>query len=230
MHCHTSKISRCCMLCSKEVLNIAKENNYDGIVVTNHYTNYDLQEYLPEDFVKIYLKECQDTIAYGQSIGLRVFSGVEVTMAYDQRVHLLIYGDVEFLLKKSFNLPNMTQKDLFDLCNQNQCVLINAHPFRYGCTVQDLRYLHGVEANCHLLHGDSRIDEVLQIAKENNFAITCGCDYHGDSERPKGGMFLPDNICTNNDLAKYLKTSKQFSLKIEDPVTRRIYNTEIFTR
>ncbi len=208
---------------------MAKDYGYDGIVLTNHYTQWDIEENAYE-FVEKYIEEYENARVYGEKIGLKVLFGAEITVSYNEAVHLLIYGVTAEFLRKNKNLPNFTQKELYGVCHENGCVLVNAHPYRYGMTVQDVRYLDGVEINCHFKYGKCYAQELIEIAKENSLAITCGCDFHGDSEKPYGGTYLPDNISTSQDLAKYIETCKISSVKVHDPETRESYDLSVQTR
>ena len=94
---------------------------------------------------------------------------------------------------------------------------MQAHPYRSGtgyCDDMKPGYpdaLDGVEINC--THGDFLTkDKVLRWAKENGKLVTCGMDYHGPSERVKGGMKLPKWVNTSVDIAKYLKQTDKTEL------------------
>lgn len=229
LHCHTSGISRCCRLPYNVIVDKAKEYGYDGIVLTNHYLACDIEKD-SDKFIENYIKEYELSRKYGESVGLKVLFGAEITVSYNEAVHLLIYGVTKDFLRKYKNLPNLSQKELYEVCHENGCVLVNAHPFRYGMTVQDVRYLDGVEVNCHFIYGKCYAKELTRIAKENSLALTCGCDYHGDSDKPFGGTYLPDDIVTESDLANYVAKSKISNLKVHDPETKEIYDLSVQTR
>lgn len=230
LHCHTSGISRCCKLPFNSILDTDLSCGYDGIVLTNHYTDYDLKEYGVRGFVDRYIEEFEKTEGYARKIGMTAFFGAEITMSYNEAVHLLIYGVTPEFLINNPDLPNLSQQALYEVCKNNGCALVNAHPYRYGMTVQDIKYLDGVEVNCHFRHGSCHEKELTEIAKNNGLALTCGCDYHGDSERPGGGIYLPNDIKSNEDLVKYIKCGKTFSIRVNDPITRDIYEVYAETR
>lgn len=164
-----------------------------------------------------YIEEYEQAAIYGDSVGIKVFFGVEVTMEFDRRVHMLVYGITPQELKEYYDLYDMSLQQLSALCRKNGFALVQAHPFRGGTTVLDTQYLDGIEINCHPAYGNTYSDEVIQIARENKIAVTCGCDYHGDVPyRPKGGIFLPDTIQTSIDLAFYLKNAEEFHLQIHE--------------
>ncbi len=224
LHCHSSGISRCARIPFNVVVDSVKETGFDGMVLTNHYNDYDLTEFGTECFVEKFINEYLKTREYGEKVGVNVLFGVEVTVAYNPKVHLLIYGATPEFLRENPDLPNLTQKEIYEACHKYGCLLVNAHPYRYGQTVQDIRYLDGVEVNCHFKYDGCYVNELAVVAKENGFALTCGCDFHGDCERPCGGVYLPDDVTTNEELVEYLKNSSVFSLKVNDPVTHDVFD------
>lgn len=230
LHCHTSAISRCCKLPYDKILDEALSCGYDGIVLTNHYTDFDLKEFGDKEFADMYIEEFNKTYEYGKKLGMKVFFGAEITMSYNEAVHLLVYGVTPEFLRNNTNLPNLSQKELYEVCHANGCALVNAHPYRFGTTVQDLKYLDGVEVNCHFRHGECHEKTLTEIAKTNRIALTCGCDYHGDSDRPRGGIYLPNEIETNADLVNYITNGRSFNIRVNDPITREIYEVYAETR
>ena len=89
LHAHTSGISTCCLLDGKEILNRTKMAGLDGIVLCNHY----VKSYVKDNFdewIEKYIEEFNYTKSFEKEFKLKVFFGVEVTMCYDQRVHILL--------------------------------------------------------------------------------------------------------------------------------------------
>ena len=39
-HCHTSESSPCGQTSAKDIINLYRENKYDGIVITDHFSYY----------------------------------------------------------------------------------------------------------------------------------------------------------------------------------------------
>ncbi len=226
LHAHTKAISHCCRADAEAVIKTAKEYGFDGIVITNHYTNAYFTDDNQKEWVEKYISEWENCRELGSSLGVRIFCGVEVTMEYDPRVHILIYGANEGFLRENLTLCDMSQEELYMLCRKNGYAVVQAHPFRGGTTVQDTRFLDGVEINCHPLYKNSYSDKLWNIAKENNLALTVGCDYHKDTYRAVGGVFLPESINTDKELSDFILTSNSFKLQIHEPATQEIYQKE----
>lgn len=216
MHCHSSGISYCSHIPYNELVDITKAAGFDAMVLTNHYCRDYLKAISYEDWIEDYINEYSLAHQYGKTVGMKVFLGVEVTVDYDLGIHMLLYGITPELLRRDKNLFEKSLEELSNYCRNNGITLIQAHPFRYGRTVQEPSLLDGIEINCHPGH-EGHTSDIVRIAKENKLSVTCGNDYHGDtSYRPRGGMILPDNIETDQELALYIKNTSEFSLRVHE--------------
>lgn len=226
-HAHSSGISRCCRLNGKEVVTIAKEYSYDGIVLSNHFD----KEYIEKDgydaFVNKYIAEYDSVKRYGDSIGLTVFFGVELTVEYDRRVHILLYGVNSDFLHKYQVLYDLSSKELYKICHENGIFVVHAHPYRNGTQPLPIDSVDGYEINCHPIYGNTYSSELLLAQKDNGMVLTCGCDYHGDSYRAKGGVLVPDDIKTDNDLLQYLFNTKQMDLQVHEINADKVYRISV---
>ncbi len=218
LHAHSSGISPCCLIPYEQVLHTALEHGIDGLVLTNHYVATDD----PSAFARRYVDEFFAARQYGQSIGCRVFFGIELTMVWDPAIHLLIYGvEPEFVLNNP-SLFACTQQELYALVKANDGVLVQAHPYRNGKTVLDPAYLDGVEINCHPIYKQSYSERLLPLAAEHRLLVTCGGDYHADTYRPTCGMELPETVQTSGDLRNYLLSQQPKTLQVQEPNTETV--------
>ena len=217
LHAHSSGISRCCKIDGKDMVVVTKNSGMDGVILTNHYDKdyitvdaYDLATRYVNEYK--YVKEC------GDQIGFRVFFGIEVTMAKHNNVHMLVYGvDCDFLLKHP-NLYDNTIDELSKLVKDNNGILVQAHPLRKGKNVLfDLKYLDGIEANCHPKYDGTYIDYLSKLAYDNSLILTCGGDFHNDTHRVKCGLYLDDNLRDTLEIVNFLISSKSIKLCIQEP-------------
>ncbi len=222
LHAHTKGISHCCRIYAEDVIKSAVQNGFDGLAIANHYVSSYYTDDTYGEWIEKYIAEWNLCQRLGEENGVKIFNAVEVTVEYDPRVHILIYGADKDFLRDNPKLCERTLPELFKICEDNGYALVQAHPFRGGTTFQDKNYLHGIEINCHPKYQNSYAEEILKIAKENGLAVTVGCDYHADTHRPKGGTILPETIKTDRDLAKYILNSKVFELQIEEPANGEI--------
>lgn len=216
-HCHSSGISKCCQTDYKGAIDSAKQAEFDAIVLTNHYCKEYLNDMTFSDWAEKYVQEYEKARDYGEKVGIKVFFGTEVTVEFNKRAHLLVYGISTEEFKNAPLLFEMSQSKLYDFCKNNEYALIQAHPFRGDVGVLNVDELDGIEINCHPSYGSTYSQEIVKIAKENNLAVSCGCDYHADvAYRPRGGIYLPDEIKSEKDLAAFFKTSLEFKTRVSE--------------
>jgi len=226
LHAHSSGISKCCRISGEEVVDLLKEKEIDGIILTNHYQKNYLENYDHHSFAKRYVEEYKRIKEYGQKKDIKVFFGIEVTLDKHSNTHVLIYGVSEDFILKYSDIFDYTLENLYKLVKENNGILIQAHPFRNNGKLLDLNYLDGVEVNSHPLYEGTHYKELIQIAKENNKLVTSGGDYHADTYRPKCGIYMPDYISNSIEFTKYLKECSTIKLCIQevDGSTPFIYN------
>lgn len=205
-HSHTSAISWCSRRTAEEIIAQCIYDKTDGIVLTNHCK----KEYTDNIAYNVWCKQYNDEFFHAKSVGdkngVKVFFGIEVTSAEMKNIDYLIYGITPEKLLLSPPLFDLTQRQLFEYCKNNGFLLYQAHPYRNGATPQNPEYLHGVEINCHPLYKTSEEKKVREFAEKNNLRLSCGADFHGDTYKPKCGMYIPDYINDGVGFAEYLKT------------------------
>ncbi len=220
MHVHTSAISFCARADFQTVVESKIAAGYGGMVITNHCQSWYYPPNENASFMKRVVEEYRNAKSYGERRGFRVFLGIEVTVNDPFYSDWLLYGVTEPFLLNAPCLYQLSQKELYLLCEKHGVVLVQAHPYRSNTGYCDdmrpaeLKYLHGLEINCS--KGDlERKDEVITLACKEKKLVTCGTDYHG---LPKfcGGMLLPQRVRTNEELGKYLKTTAHTHLFLEE--------------
>ncbi len=215
LHAHSSGISKCCRIDGREVLLIAKEKEIDGIVLTNHYQ----KEYVTDgnlEFAKRYVEEFEYVKNIGIELGLKVFFGIEVTLAKHSNIHVLVYGINENFVLKYSDLFDYSLSELYKLVNDNGGILVQAHPFRGENRLLNLNYLNGIEVNCHPLYNGTFYLTIADIAQKHKKLITCGGDFHADTYRPKCGVYFPDDIKTIQEIVQYLKEEKNIEICVQE--------------
>ena len=81
-HLHTYPVSRCARAGVQETLAFYKEQGYDGVFTTNHFLdgNVNWDQNLPyENGIHFFFSDYEAGVEIGKSIGLKVFSGVEIS-------------------------------------------------------------------------------------------------------------------------------------------------------
>lgn len=216
MHAHTSGISKCCRLPGDQILHIAKEYGYNGIVLSNHFAKSYLEMSGYDAFVDRYLAEYESVKRYGETLDVTVFFAVELTMEYDQRVHILLYGADGAFLHAQKELYMFSAGELYQVCHDHGILVIQAHPYRNGTQPLPIDCVDGYEVNCHPVYDKTYSGELLSAQQKNGKILTCGCDYHGDSYRARGGVFLPEWVRTGKELVQYLKEADHIELQVQE--------------
>jgi histidinol phosphatase-like PHP family hydrolase len=205
-HTHSNGVSLCSRVSVEEIIDQKIQTGYQAIMLTNHCQSHYYPATEHGAYVERVIAEYKKAKAYGEKKNFVVLLGLEVTIVDPAYNDWLLFGVTEEILRKSPCFYQLSQKQLFDFCVENDMLLVQAHPFRNsGWGVRE--YMHGVEINCS--QSDiGRADEVVERALERGFLVTAGSDYHFP-ETKQGGMFVPDTVQTSVDLVKYLKTTKQ---------------------
>lgn len=217
LHAHTSGISRCCGIAADEVMRTARKAGIDGLVITNHYDKSYIENDDAEGFAERYIEECFYAEECGKREGVKVYRGIELSVALYPHVHILIYGADDDFIRRNPRMFDFTQKELYESVKENGGTVIQAHPFRNGTTVLDTDYLDGIEINCHPLYKNSYSEEILGIAAKNCLAVTCGGDYHADTYRPKCGVYLPEGVETGFELGEYIVKADTMRMCVHEP-------------
>lgn len=227
-HCHSSGVSLCAKATYQEVIDMAIEKGIDGLILTNHFDSWYFESIDRTQFIKNHLDEYKKAKEYGEAKGFRVFYGIEVTSKIYKDCHFLIYG-VEFdFLNRNPDICHFSLDKMYNAVHKDGGVLIQAHPYRYGCTVVDTDYLDGVEINCHPKYFHSYAERLLEIGKAENKIVTAGSDFHSDTYRPVCGVNLPSFIKDEKMLAEFLKSANSLELTVQEPNEDEIKT--LFTR
>ena len=189
-HCHTSGISVCADQPYKKLIAVYEAAGYGGLVLTNHYNEYTLRRLgdTVDSRVERYIDEVRKTAAAAENC--KVMLGAEVAISVPSGwAEFLLFGLKADFLRANPELYNLTQKQLFRLCDDNGIVMVQSHPFRsqQGHEPQDPEYMHGVEINCHPGFFRDR-EKVTAFAQKHGLLVTCGSDYHGAHFKPYGGI------------------------------------------
>lgn len=191
MHLHTYGNSSCAKVAPEEIIPLYKSKGYDGIVCTNHYNRFIIDEYLTgrndgektERFLDAFYRLREK----GRAEGIDVFFGLELAIMredYHSRtrlrcVELLVYGiTVEEFLKYTVKLADMNYKTLYETAEVNGWIIVQAHPFRERTRRVKAKYLHGVEVYNGHPHHIARNPLALLRAGKHNLLKTAGSDFH----------------------------------------------------
>ena len=220
LHTHTAGISHCCPISYQTAIDEGRKVGLDGIVITNHYQKYYVTDGDYATFAKRFTEEFRLAKAYGDSVGFKVFFGAEVTMDKYSDAHLQLYGITESFIEDNPMLCFYTMEEMYKAVKSldHPVAVVQAHPYRKGKSLLPLEYLDGLEINCSPMFL-SYFSDMVEIATKNRLILTSGSDYHGETYRPKCGIYLPDTVTDSIGLGKYLLESPTLTLCVHEPNT-----------
>lgn len=218
-HLHTFPVSRCAHAGVAETLKFYKKLGYDGVFITNHFLdgNINIDKSEPYDKkIEFYFSDYEKAVSLGKELGIKVFLGIEVSFG---GTDFLIYGLNKkwFLDHHETEQLQMSQK--LSLFAENGAFIVQAHPFRESAYIDHIRlfprYIHGVE-----IINANRTDfenKMAAIYSENyGLCRFAGSDNHvGEKQAALAGMQSAEPINDENDFIFAAKSGKLevFTLK-----------------
>ena len=91
-HVHTSPVSRCAKATVRQTVEFYKKKGYDGIFITNHFLDGNINIDYSEPYekkIEFYFSDYEEALKIGEELGLKIFLGVELSY---RGTDFLIYG------------------------------------------------------------------------------------------------------------------------------------------
>ncbi len=148
-HLHTCPVSKCARSTVEENLKFYKSLGYDGVFITNHFLdgniNIDKSESY-EDKINFYFSDYELGLKLSSELGIKVFCGVEISY---KGTDFLIYGlDKEWYLSHP-EILEMKKSEELKFLMKSGALVIQAHPYREASYIDHIRLfprcVHGVE-------------------------------------------------------------------------------------
>lgn len=219
IHLHSSGCSACGSSDSIEMVQAAYENGYAGVVFTNHFYhgNSAIDRHIPwTDFINAYEADYLKAKEYGETVGVKVFFGVEE--AYAPGKEMLIYGISPDTFKQAPEFVNMTAHEKADFVHKNGGVTVCAHPFRNRAyipnpdTPPDISLFDGIECYNHFNKPEEN-EKAFKFTEKTSLFKSAGGDIHNAKDIGKTGIAFDKPIETYDDFIKNFK-SGNFTLLI----------------
>lgn len=201
LHAHSKSISACSSTPEEMVAQLYIDAGYDGIVLSNHYSNYTMNHFLKseawEEKVNTYISAA-NKVREAAKGKLDVILGCEINIADSSNDYLLFGFDEDILYRE--DLLKMNINSLSEFCRSEGILLFQAHPFRNNMRVVNPKLLDGIEVyNGHKGH-DSR--NTLADAWADRFGLlkSSGSDFHDPSSQIDGGILIDSRITSQKEL------------------------------
>lgn len=207
LHVHTSPVSKCGDFSPCDVVDKYVKLGFDGIVITNHFCIDSLRNYTEkEDFVEYYLRDYRQAKEYGEENNLKVFPGLEIRFPENDNDYL-VYGIDEDDVFRAFDYIYTDYKTFYREFKKDNILIIQAHPFRNHCVLQDISVLDGIEAyNLHPGHNSAQ-GFVAKLAYDNpRLLITGGTDFHHEGHEGMCAMCTTEKLTDSSSLVNSIKS------------------------
>ena len=217
LHAHTSPASGCSDIPPAELVRIYKENGYDSVVITNHFTSNIKGKSIKEK-IDWYLDDYYKCLEAGKEQGLNVILGAEVRL--DENINdYLVYGINPDDLFDIYNMLSYGIDRFYREYKNDKNVIIQAHPMRDKITFVKPESLDGIEAfNLHPNH-NSRVGLAAKFARENDMIAICGSDFHHYGQECLCGILTKKPLTDSFDVANILK-KRAYDMSVSDYVIR----------
>lgn len=222
MHCHTKEASACATADYKITAEKYIAAGYTTLILTNHYSADTMwlfdrtKDY--SEFTERYIDAYHKLRDYAGD-RLNVLLGAEVRFRGKDTSDFLAYGITEDFLRENQMIIESNLSDFHEIMKQNGFLVFQAHPFRFGITLANPKYLDGIEVfNADGGGGECHNDLADTWANHHMLLKSSGTDYHCPEHEPLGGIVTEVPIKTNEQLVTILKTENYALIKSEDPL------------
>lgn len=178
LHAHTNPASPCGKATPEELVQLYLDADFDGVVITNHFSRAAHGDLSREAFVEMQMSDYQRAYKAAQGTKLKVYLGVEARFEENANDYLL-FGVDKDVLGKIYDYLDKGLAAFRAEVKLPDSALIQAHPFRDGCVPAEGALLDGVEVfNMHPNH-NPRAALAAMYAREQGISLTvAGTDFH----------------------------------------------------
>ncbi len=220
-HLHTAPVSHCAKAGVAESLSFYKEMGYDGVFITNHFLdgnmNRDYKDAPYEAAVEFCFSDYEKALEIGKQIGIKVFLGVELSY---KGTDFLIYGLDKAWYLKHPEIMEMKKSQELTFLMESGALVIQAHPYREASYIDHIRLfprqVHGVEV-CNASCSDLANRMAKHYAQSYQLLEFAGSDNHwaGDANA-LAGIYTDSPLESEQDLIAQVlnKETKIFHQKL----------------
>lgn len=218
-HLHTYPVSKCAKVGVREVLEFYKAQGYDGVFITNHFLdgNINIDSSLPyEERINFYFSDYEEGKRLAEEVGIKVFFGAEISY---KGTDFLIYGlDKEWFLSNP-QIMDMKKKDELQYLAENGALVIQAHPYREAGYIDHIRLfprsVHGVEV-INACRNELENAMADHYAKSYGLLPFAGSDNHcGMAQKKLAGMCSDMPIKDEQEFIKKVLSGEMYIFSLE---------------
>ena len=214
MHCHTMEVSPCSRIPAAYLVREYVAAGYRYVFITDHYHPAVFEAWRMsgepwEKCVDYFLSGFEAARKAAEGREIEILLGMEICLGIDPETKLgsdfLVYGfDREFLIAHPY-LYRLSFREFYELMHENGFLVFQAHPYRYHLKPIEPICYDGIEiVNTHPRH-KSHNQRAIRFAMEHGLYVIGGSDAHADEDIGRGGVMLPEGICTPMDLVEFYR-------------------------
>ena len=209
-HCHSLGGSPCATSPDEILIEDYVKAGYGGVVITNHISRASYDYHKGEthaEKVRFYYSLIENLTEKFQPFNVKVFWGTEVSVICDRSKgyqEFTVYGIHEKDMFDNKPLYTFTQEELFRFAEKRGLFMYQTHPFRDGVICGNPCFLHGAESFNGHFHHYNHNDRAKEFCIENGLIGMSGSDYHHEHQPITAGIYVPESICTNEQLIEYI--------------------------
>lgn len=222
-HLHTYPVSACAKYDVRLNLEFYKNMGYDGVFITNHFLNGNINIDSDMDFSKkidFYLSDYYAAKSLENEIGIKVFFGIEYSY---HGTDFLIYGLTPRWYVNHPEFLEMPTKQALALAIEEGALVVHAHPFREAGYIDHIRLfprsVHGVEI-INACRTDFENDMAKDYADNYKLLYFAGSDNHvASNQKLLSGVSFETPLVDELDFVKRVKNN-QMGIFVEDVFMR----------
>lgn len=219
-HLHTFPVSKCARKSIEENLRFYKQLGYQGVFITNHFIDGNINISPLENYEKrinFYFSDYEKALELSSKIGIQVLLGIE--MSY-KGTDFLVYGlNKEFFLAHP-EIERMTKKEELIFLKNNGALIIQAHPFREAQYIDHIRLFPREVEGVETVNASRTDFENLQAniyAENYNLLKFAGSDNHIASEQPfLAGLSFNKKLTNEKEFISLIRQKKYQLFKQEN--------------
>ena len=212
LHAHIKEQSVDSKVSAKEYIKTLTEKGYYGIVSTDHFTSSQLDQSeglgLKEKCDR-WLNGYRALLKESENSNIKVFLGMEYTLEYtNDYIDILLYGLTEDMVKNCLIRPFITIQELIAVCKNNDIIMIQAHPERYGHHRLPEEMIDGYEIyNTKPRLGSLTYNKIIEdyVKDKTGLILTGGSDTHISIGIGTGGIETPVKVENMEELKRVLR-------------------------
>lgn len=211
-HLHTYPVSKCAKATVEETLDFYKKLGYDGVFITNHFLDGNINiDRLEPYHIKInfYFSDYEKAVKYGEKIGIKVFPGVEISHG---GTDFLVYGLDKAWYLKHPEIMKMRKSSELAFLADNGAFIVQAHPFREAGYIDHIRLYPRLIHSAEVINANRTELEngmAKMYAERYNLIPFAGTDNHvGPKQIHLAGMQSEKPIKSVKDFVSALKRGK----------------------